>query len=331
MRNILARCPKISSGDISAVLGFFDGVGYITSYKPPEEHLEFLRKHCISVGVERLERKQGDRIYYVFLVKMAVPDAAACHYLDKKGFKPYYVEPALNLILKDDATAWRYQAMFNVLFLQPWYGKRETGDYNGETFYSAARTSRFRRLAARYKGAFCKITGEIDYAHIELQFQGAEACKSIGIYKFSDLLSFDHKAFWRKHLNLYWPDLELRGRMQANWLRGERRRQALLTDCWCYSNMDLATGQTMYYSLGYHDRGGGHSLQAFVKHDRTGPTRATRRRSYLSKLNVSPILECIERLHYTSPYAQTCTKWEETPIPSIQPRRLKPESIHIAA
>lgn len=171
-----------------------------------------------------------------------------------------YLEIALDIILPDEQILRKAFAAFKRCFVQLWNGKNETIEFDNGGMSTG------RRWNGKYVTAYISkpspVTGEVDCLHIEYRICGASAVRAIGIASIADLLAFDFRAFWQKHLILRDVAIERLGRHSLN-KRFGTRRQAPSPD-------DRRTGQVIWRARAY-DRSGGHSVQALIQNYGSGP------------------------------------------------------------
>jgi hypothetical protein len=136
---------------------------------------------------------------------------------------------------------------------------QEVGVYFGRygvTRYSS-RKRNVRHNLVTYSDLACRKTGEVHCCHIEWRAKGASALKTICIHSPSDLLRFDHPAFWEKNLLLRDIDLRALGRQWLNRGEGISRNKPRLKP---YGkgkvfDRDLQTGSMLFRLAGmYRER-----------------------------------------------------------------------------
>jgi hypothetical protein len=109
-----------------------------------------------------------------------------------------------------------------------WHGPKQPIRFVGEvnpSRYDARR--RARNLLALYPQDDCRATGEIEVPvlHIEWRAKGIKAVHSVGITAGADLLTFDHREFWRHRLLLVDINEEQLGRAYRNARRKAKDRK----------------------------------------------------------------------------------------------------------
>jgi hypothetical protein len=118
---------------------------------------------------------------------------AACPWL-----VPRAGEIALDWLVEDKHSAEALHGFFDQHFVQPWHYTQETSHHQATT-YTGPSHRPGRRFVA-YSDRASKLDLGSNCCHIEGRYQGIVALRSIGINTASDWLSFDHHAFWKKHL-----------------------------------------------------------------------------------------------------------------------------------
>ena len=139
-----------------------------------------------------------------------------------------YVEIAVDYIFQDAASRDDAFDFLDRHLVRRWHGKQQVvfyGDGSSEktTRYDAERKS--RNKIALYRQKTCRVTGQFHCLHLEWRLNGVRAVRAAGIVSAKDLVSFDHRSFWLKHLRLYSAQQERLGRFIRNHKgKGRRRR-----------------------------------------------------------------------------------------------------------
>jgi hypothetical protein len=97
-------------------------------------------------------------------------------------------------------------------------------DRRANTRYSNSRKSATNFVD--YPDRPSKVSGELHCLHIEWRIQRASALVRAGLPKVADLLTLDHREFWREQLQLRMFDFGKLGRTVRNTQLDSRRRQA---------------------------------------------------------------------------------------------------------
>jgi hypothetical protein len=194
--------------------------------------------------------------------------AAACPWL-----VPRDGEIALDWCVDSRIDAELLHRFYDQHQVQRWHRTQETCHYNGTTY--TGRSHRPGHGFVAYSDRPSKADPESFCCHIEARYQGIVALRSIGINAASDWLSFDHHAFWKKHLFFYEIDLSRLGRWYENKRTGKRRQRPRLhrSGKFCY-NIDRATGSVLFRIFGRHSTEQAITVQRIV--DRFGRNPALR-------------------------------------------------------
>ena len=213
------------------------------------------------------------------------PKRAALHFLGTlRGAMLNYVEITRDTIVPD---ADLLHDQFNQHFVQPWHGRSETVfRSHGTTSYSGQPKRKHRFVW--YSDLACKITGELECFHLEGRHQGKASVRKAGIHRPRDLLTFDHEAYWAKHLNLFEIDFERLGRLYHNRRSRGRRSNPVTPGSFGY-NRDRAAGVVLYNAHAWHSRQLTHSTQRFVDQFGRGPFLRSMTFSQLSHRDTSYI------------------------------------------
>ncbi len=93
----------------------------------------------------------------------------------------------------------------------------------GQTRYDGWRAP---NKIAFYKDRFSRVTGELNCLHLEWHLNGLAACQAAGIKSGEDLVTFNHRQFWKERMRLVDVDPERLGRLIRNRAGGTRSRTA---------------------------------------------------------------------------------------------------------
>ena len=196
---------------------------------------------------------------------------AACHWLI-----PREGEIALNWHVDDQDSATALHRFFDQYFIQPWHHTQETSHYQAASHPQATTYTGPPHRPGRMFVAYCDLPSKLEpdssCCHIEARYQGIVALRRIGINTASDWLSFDHRAFWKKHLIFYEIDLSRLGRWHDNARTGKRRQQTRWHPSGSYSyNIDRAEGSALFRHFGRHSAEPEITVQRFVDQFGRGP------------------------------------------------------------
>jgi hypothetical protein len=254
--------------NVQGMHDFFDVIRLRLSRALKRTELQFL---CQNTEGARLHRGHYVRGFISDVLTIARPEQNALVFLTElPGAMVNYLEIARDLILPE-GEAGRVHDSFDVHFVQSWHRKHETIiRLNGTTSYSGQR--RRGHWFAWYSDRPCKVTGEVECFHIEGRHQGITSLRKIGVQHPRDLLTFDHEAYWSKHMRLYFVDFERLGRLFSNMRSGERRRRPRVQQCGpIFYNFDRAAGSLLFRKLSTHRNQLQRSVQRFVDVFGRGP------------------------------------------------------------
>ena len=86
-----------------------------------------------------------------------------------------------------------------VHLVQRWRGRHQRYTYDNTTYWAGRKA---RNGLVLYSDKPCRWTRWPFCAHLELRCNGMAALRAKGIKSIDDLLAFDHRAFWERHLQL---------------------------------------------------------------------------------------------------------------------------------
>jgi hypothetical protein len=207
---------------------------------------------------------------------------------DLQGININYAEVAHDLILRPGQPALMHD-LFDAHFVHPWHGKRQavsvssgrkiyTGQrkYRGPTTYTGQRKyggyHHFAWYAFGWYADRPYKLSELDCFHIEARYQGRQLLSKLGINQPRDLLTFDHQAFWAKHLRLRAIDRNRLGRWYLNRKSGSRRHYPYLHTIGDFTyNLDRATGNALYRFHAWSETQQKYTMQHFIDRYRSSP------------------------------------------------------------
>jgi hypothetical protein len=246
-----------------------------------QTRLELLKRHSTSAYIRPGSAPRD----FERILTVVNPREPALKLLGEAcGLTPRVVELALDLIVPSQEAAQRLHELFDEHFVQARHGKRETTRYEDATTYTGDEVP--GHYFAWYSDRASKLTGDPYCLHLEARYVGIVALRQIGLDASRNLLTFDHVAFWRKHLKLYEIDLARLGRYHENRCAGERRQQdQIFRNRRFIYNQDQAIGSLLYRNFGLDTQKKTRSVQRFVDQHGRGP--------YLREMETSPLLEAI--------------------------------------
>jgi hypothetical protein len=155
------------------------------------------------------------------------------------------LEVALDWTFDDASDRDQADEFFKQHVVKRWHGEQDIG-YVGTTYYSGPRTA--PNLITAYPDKICRLTGELYCLHVEWRINRVTTLQRAGI-TLADLLSFDHRAFWKNRLVMASVDPSKLGRQPCNALRQTRRREWQVDNGWSSVDYHLRTGNIMVQSL----------------------------------------------------------------------------------
>ena len=204
-------------------VAYFDKLAFRTNRKPTRKQLDFLRDNSNFARADHGNPIRGsDKKYILTIVN---PNNACLQFLSKRReLVVNRVEVALDLICETADEVVQLEDLFDEFFVQPWHGRRQTIKVGAGTYTGQDRGAGFH--LTWYGDRASKRTGDEFCFHLEGRHQGVTAVRRAGIERPADLLTFDHGAYWRQHLNLFEIDLERLGRFHQNRIESRRRQTA---------------------------------------------------------------------------------------------------------
>lgn len=200
---------------------YIDSVTVFVDRVPAGTFLAQLKQHC---GTMLPGRHMPHQHHWAMRFTLHQPRTEA-FYLILHEFKTHLLnraDVALDLVTRKQSEAAILQGYLERHLVQRWHGQMKPGKRYRDTHYSAAKRS--PNVIATYSDKPSKIDGA-PCCHVEWRMKGAESVKRAGLYQLEDLVSFDHRAFWKDRLNLYdipsGRSLEKLGMM----IKGQPRRQ----------------------------------------------------------------------------------------------------------
>jgi hypothetical protein len=137
-----------------------------------------------------------------------------------------YVEVAFDFIMGSQSDASRLQEFFEMSLVQRWHGRRKLNSYEGTAYFSATRNT--GNSIKLYCDKPSRTTVYPFCTHLEWRAKSARIVRErLGIKGPIDLLSFDHRAFWRQEMALFQVDLVELGREIRKRSRNHRQTHAV--------------------------------------------------------------------------------------------------------
>ena len=302
MRNLWTQCQEINP---LAVYTYFDVVRCWLKKPLTPQELAFLNSHC-GGGVKAENGPAWfDWSYRQRLTLYRPSNEALLFLLACDNLLLNYVEITAELLMPDETAVRQILDLFDTHFVQPWHRKQEFIFYpDGASTRASPKPTQRRsgRWFQWYGDRPSKVTGEIPCFRFEAKHQGVQALRCSKIHTIADLVNFDHRAFWTKHLNFFALDLERLGRCHLNRRSGSRRKKPKLQPR-AY-NRDRSRGSILYRHFARNrDKPWLFTLQDFVDRYGRGP--------FLQRLNVNdlPVFHTLLHDHVNKPQTS-----QETPV-----------------
>jgi hypothetical protein len=251
----------LRSIDILRKATYFDKVGLRMAAHFTRGELNSLRANARFVDIRPGRPIRGSDQH--LLLTITGPRPEAIKILDQiPNLSINYLEPALDIILVDHPTILVWHELFNVGFVQPWHGSKQTVQFDRGTYRGPRKPGKNYNW---YSDKPDRIFREPNCLHLEGRHQGMAAIRRLGIRTCNDLLSFDFSRYWQSNLRLFDLDLGRLGRFHNNRSSGQRRRAEKITvHGRRVYNVDYATGCVLFRNRGAHRNQEARSVQQFV-------------------------------------------------------------------
>lgn len=192
-------------------ISYIDRVTFWLPTDRPDFDVKVLKDFCSRAPRVTKEPMRSNSAWNC-KIELFQPTEEAFIYLRENIITTYLInhfEPSLDFIAETVIDAENLKDFFIQHIIKRWQrGEINSKFENG--FYFKKRMSASNLLG--YHGRPSKISSE-PCCHIEMRFQGRQAVKRAGISSFDDLISFNHRTFWNKYLQLRRiKDVELIGK-----------------------------------------------------------------------------------------------------------------------
>jgi hypothetical protein len=240
---------------------FFDRLIFVVEGEFSERDREHLNKNSRSMVIEPNEWPRD----WETILKIVCPNERALRLLTSLPNLPLRSgEVALDLVVQSQADAWRLHRIGDNHFVRPWHGDQVMKHFKDTTYIGTDNVP--GRSFGWYSDRPSKWTGDPHCLHIEVRHIGVPALRQSGITDKRDLLTFDHVAFWRKHLRLHQVDLARLGRWHDNKVTGKRRQRVETSRIGSYTyKKDRALGSFLFRRHGQHEKEGYISTDRFIQ------------------------------------------------------------------
>jgi hypothetical protein len=206
------------------------------------------------------------------ILTVTTPDDRAMQILaNQRWIGPRCAELAWDLIFSDDLAPLFYRDLFDQHFVQPRHAGWSRCHADNGTYTRERRRNRNEDKDPGHGFVWygdCPSKHGLDpnCFHIEGRYVGQPALRQIGISSWYDMCTFDHAAFWSKHVKLYIVDLERLGIYERNRRAGSRRRKPFIEQHGkLIHNKDLSTGSILFRIYGRDRRKYRQWHSAFVR------------------------------------------------------------------
>jgi hypothetical protein len=235
--------------------------------------LSKLRQHCGGGGLYFETKPAPFGQNYRQRIELKQPSIEALRWIAERGdVLVNRAEITLDYILDSLAALDDAQEFLHFHLIRRWHSKKQQvrlyrgsqeRDSRGKrgaervheielatTRYDAGRWSRNGLVI--YIDKHSRVTGELYCLHVEWRANGLRAVQAAGIKSASDLLEFDHHAFWKKRLHLVNVNPERLGRLFRNKASGLKSRSPIFNTDWAgrQTNVDQYWGSRIIKSVG---------------------------------------------------------------------------------
>ena len=179
--------------------------------------LDHLRNSCLALHVDC--RPLGFVPRLNVRLMLHAKDVAAFGFLDRiivENEIPFLinrVDLALDYLVADERERDRLQQFINQHLVTRWHGKNTVKYFKG-TRYTTARTWGCRQDVLYSDKP--SVTSDDLCVHLEHRAKGKAAVERLGVYDLGQLISFDHRGFWERHLRLEAIDHTMLGRQRRH-------------------------------------------------------------------------------------------------------------------
>jgi hypothetical protein len=244
---------------------YLDKVQVWLKFPADRRALKILGQHCGKGGLDSENRPAPFGQNYRQRIELRQPSVEALQGLaERDDVFVNRIEITLDYIFDSLTALDRAQEFLHFHLIRRWHSKKQQvrlyrgsqeRDSRGKrgvervheieqatTRYDAGRWSRNGLVI--YTENHSRATGELYCLHLEWRANGLRPVQAAGIRSASDLLEFDHHAFWKKRLLLVDVDPERLGRLFRNRASGLKSRSPIFKTDWAgrQTNMDQYRG-----------------------------------------------------------------------------------------
>jgi hypothetical protein len=197
-----------------AIYPYFDVVVVWLRTPADRRTLAQLRKDCGHLHVSnrraRFDKERTQRLEF------KQPSDAVLRWIGTRADGLInYVEVALDFIYASAEERDAADKFFDRHIVRRWHGRnQEIRRFHNVVRYDGPRTA--RNSLKQYSEDHSRITGELYCLRVEWRINGAQAARAAGIIRPRDVLTFNHRKFWKKRLVLVAVDAGRLGRLLRN-------------------------------------------------------------------------------------------------------------------
>lgn len=242
---------------------YFDNVQAWIKRKLDAHEVEWFRSQCGKGGFAAHDEIARFDWRYCQRLELRQPHKKAVQRLATfKDILINDVEIAFDRSFEGSGDPQAVEQFFDRHNLKRYHGRQDVGHCTGNNGSRTRYTSQdpnVRNNIAAYCEPFCRRTGELHCLHLEWRAKRASTVRGHGIRSVTDLLNFDHQAFWQKNLLLRDIDLRKLGHLWNNHFEKTGRKKPRFKTNWQSEvyDFDLWTGLMLF-------RGAGSTVQKTV-------------------------------------------------------------------
>ena len=244
---------------------YFDKAQAWLKLPADRQALKILDQHCGKGGLDSENKPAPFGRNYRQRLEFRQPSFEALQWLaGRDDVLVNRIEVTLDYIFDSPAALDRAQEFLHFHLIRRWHSKKQQvrlyrgskerdsrGKRRAERVHEIEQTTTRYDAGRRSKNALViytenhsRGTGELYCLHLEWRANGLRPVQAAGIRSASDLLEFDHHAFWKRRLLLVDVDPERLGRLLRNRASGLKSRSPIFKTDWAgrQTNMDHYRG-----------------------------------------------------------------------------------------
>lgn len=235
-RIAITNATQVADIRPSGIYSYFDWLTVWSKSPLPKAQLDALKQHCTG-RVDVLNAPARWDPSYRQRLQLFQPQPPALELLaSTSGLRQTYLEPALDWTFDDGYALDAAAAIVQRCSVQPYFRGKEHVEIHSHYFGQRWQQA---NVLHHYDSKPSRITGEVFCEHIEWFLCGRRALRQAGINSLADLLTFDHRKFWQRHLTLCEVDPLHLARLYHNYVTGSARRTPL--------HRDACDGQVLWF------------------------------------------------------------------------------------